>query len=55
MLFDINKITENEMKRFSLFTSVGLFFMVSLTGCNMWRGAGQDISDTGKHMEHTGQ
>jgi predicted small secreted protein len=48
-------LKENEMKKFSLFMLVGLFLMTSLMGCNMWRGAGQDVSDTGHHMEHAGE
>jgi predicted small secreted protein len=43
------------MKKFSLFMLMGLFLMTSLMGCNTWRGAGKDVSDTGHHMEHAGQ
>jgi predicted small secreted protein len=40
------------MKRFSLFTLLGLFLLTSLTGCNTVHGAGKDISDTGHNIEH---
>ena len=43
------------MKKFSLIALMGLFLMTSLTGCNAWRGAGKDISDTGHHMSNTGK
>ena len=43
------------MKKFTLLSLVGLVLMTSLLGCNMARGAGKDISDTGKHMENIGK
>jgi len=43
------------MKRSLLFMLMGLFLMTSLMGCNLWRGAGQDVSDTGHHMENVGK
>ena len=43
------------MKRFSLLILVVLFLMLSTAGCNALRGAGKDISDTGKHIENVGK
>ena len=43
------------MKKFLLFSLVVLLFSTALMGCNMWRGAGKDVSDTGGHMQHAGQ
>ncbi len=43
------------MKKFTLLSLVVLILMTSLLGCNMARGAGKDISDTGKHMENIGK
>ena len=42
------------MKRISLMMLFGLFLTISLTGCNAWRGAGKDMSDTGQHIQNTG-
>ena len=45
------------MKRFSLLMLMlaVLFLMISTVGCNTLRGAGKDISDTGKHIEGVGK
>jgi len=42
------------MKRFTLLMLVALFLIVSTVGCNAARGAGKDISDTGKHISNIG-
>jgi predicted small secreted protein len=43
------------MKKFSFLVLAALFLMFSILGCNMFRGAGKDISDTGKHIENVGK
>jgi predicted small secreted protein len=43
------------MKKFSLLSLAAIILMTSLLGCNMFRGAGKDLSDTGKHIENVGK
>ena len=43
------------MKKFTLLSLVVLVLMTSILGCNAFRGAGKDLSDTGKHLENTGK
>ena len=43
------------MKRFALLMLMVLFLMLSTLGCNAMRGAGQDVSDTGQHMQNVGK
>ncbi len=43
------------MKRFTLFCLVALILMTSLLGCNAFRGAGKDLSDTGAHLQDVGK
>jgi predicted small secreted protein len=34
---------------------VAIFLLISILGCNAFRGAGKDLSDTGKHIENVGK
>ena len=43
------------MKKITLMSLLALFVMVSLLGCNMAKGAGTDIKNTGKHIENIGK
>ena len=43
------------MKKFTLFSLIAVILMTSLLGCNAFRGAGKDLSDTGKHIENVGK
>jgi len=43
------------MKKITLLSLVALILMTALLGCNAFRGAGKDISDTGKHIENVGK
>ncbi|MEI8350544.1 MAG: entericidin [Candidatus Omnitrophota bacterium] len=43
------------MKKLSLLSLVVLIMITSFLGCNAMRGAGKDISDTGKHIEDIGK
>lgn len=43
------------MKKFAFLMFGALFLMISTLGCNATRGAGQDIQDTGKHIENIGK
>ena len=43
------------MKKFTLLSLAALILMTSLLGCNMARGAGKDLSDSGKHIENIGK
>ena len=43
------------MKKFTLLSLVVMILMTSLLGCNMFRGAGKDMSDTGKHLQDVGK
>ena len=49
----VNK--ESDMKKLTLLSLLVLVLMVSILGCNAFRGAGQDLSDTGKHLENVGK
>jgi predicted small secreted protein len=44
------------MKKFSLlgWGILALLSVVYLYGCNAFRGAGKDLSDTGKHLANVG-
>lgn len=43
------------MKKNTLWGIAVLVLMTSILGCNAFRGAGQDLSDTGKHLENVGK
>jgi predicted small secreted protein len=43
------------MKKITLLSLVALVLVIALLGCNAFRGAGQDLSDTGKHIENVGK
>ena len=43
------------MKKITLAILAVMFLAGALAGCNATRGAGQDISDTGKHIENIGK
>jgi len=43
------------MKKFTLLSLAALVLMTSLLGCNMARGAGKDLSNSGKHIENIGK
>jgi predicted small secreted protein len=43
------------MKKITLMSLAALILMTSLLGCNAFRGAGKDLSDTGKHIENVGK
>jgi predicted small secreted protein len=43
------------MKNFTLLSLIALVLMTSLLGCNAARGVGQDISDSGKHIQNIGK
>ena len=43
------------MKKITLLSLVALVLMTSLLGCNAFRGAGKDMSDTGKHLQDVGK
>jgi predicted small secreted protein len=49
------KIMENDMKKITLFSLLALMTVTLLLGCNAFRGAGKDMSDTGKHIENVGK
>jgi predicted small secreted protein len=47
---------EGGMKKFTLFCLLVVISVASvLAGCNLFRGAGKDISDTGKHLQNVGK
>jgi len=43
------------MKKLTLLSLSVLILTISLLGCNAFRGAGKDLSDTGKHIENVGK
>jgi predicted small secreted protein len=43
------------MKKFTLFSLIVLVLVTSLLGCNAFRGAGKDLSDTGAHLQNVGK
>ncbi|MCX5668515.1 MAG: entericidin [Candidatus Omnitrophica bacterium] len=43
------------MKKITLLSLVVLISVIALLGCNAFRGAGKDLSDTGKHIENVGK
>lgn len=43
------------MKKLTLLSLLALMLMTSILGCNALRGAGKDLSDTGKHIEDAGK
>jgi len=43
------------MKKLTLLSLLALIVVTSLLGCNAFRGAGKDVSDTGKHIENAGK
>ena len=42
------------MKKLVLLSLLAAILMTSTLGCNAARGAGKDISDTGKHISNIG-
>ena len=42
------------MKKIALAILAVIFLTGALAGCNAARGAGKDISDTGKHIQNIG-
>lgn len=42
------------MKKIYSLMFVALLLMIATAGCNAFRGAGEDISDAGKHMQNVG-
>ena len=46
---------ENNVRKFGLLGVAVLILMTLILGCNAFRGAGQDLSDTGKHLENVGK
>jgi len=42
------------MKRFTILMFVAFLLMIATSGCNAMRGAGSDLSDTGKHISNIG-
>ena len=42
------------MKKLVLLSLLAVILMTSTLGCNATRGAGQDISDAGKHISNIG-
>ena len=43
------------MRKITLVILAVMFVMGTLAGCNATRGAGQDISDAGKHIQNIGK
>ena len=43
------------MKKITLAILAGIVLIGALAGCNAMRGAGEDLSDTGKHIQKIGQ
>lgn len=43
------------MKRITLWSLVVLVLVIGVLGCNMARGIGKDISDTGEHVQDIGK
>jgi predicted small secreted protein len=43
------------MKKFTLLSLAALVLATSLLGCNAFRGAGKDLSDTGGHIQNVGK
>ncbi len=43
------------MKIFFIVLVVGMFAVSSLMGCNMFRGAGKDVSNAGRSIENAGK
>jgi predicted small secreted protein len=39
------------MKKAFLLVLVALFVMISIAGCNTWKGMGTDMKNTGKNIE----
>ena len=47
---------EVRMKKFTFFCLLVVISVASLlVGCNAFRGAGKDMSDTGKHLQDVGK
>ena len=46
---------ENDMKRMTLLGLAALILVTLILGCNAFRGAGEDLSNTGKHLENVGK
>ena len=42
------------MKKIILLMLIALLVTISTVGCNAARGAGRDLSDTGKHISNIG-
>jgi predicted small secreted protein len=43
------------MKKITLWSLVVLVLVTGALGCNMARGAGKDLSDTGAHIQDIGK
>jgi predicted small secreted protein len=43
------------MKKFALLSLAALVLMTSLLGCEMFRGAGQDVKNTANNVENIGR
>ena len=43
------------MKKITLLSLLVLIVVTSLLGCNAFRGAGKDMSDTGQHLQDVGK
>jgi predicted small secreted protein len=43
------------MKKIILWSLAVLVLVTGVLGCNMARGAGQDLSDTGAHVQNIGK
>ncbi len=43
------------MRKLSMHILIGLFLMGSFQGCNMFRGAGKDISNAGHNIQNAGK
>jgi len=46
---------ENSMKKIALAILAVMLLSSALLGCNAMRGAGEDLSDTGKHISNVGK
>ena len=43
------------MKKFTLLSLAALVLMTLLSGCEMFRGAGQDVKNTANNVENAGR
>jgi len=54
-LITTQKTKEKDMKKLTLLSLVAIILMASILGCNAFRGAGKDMSDTGQHLQDVGK